>query len=195
MNADKQFFTTFEVGDLCQVYHTTVINWINKGQLKAYTTPGRHRRIQRADLLAFMKKFNIRIPPGFEKAHKTVLAIDDDPAVLRVLQRAFAGIHQLRLQTTSNGVEALVLIGKSVPDLVILDIVMPEVDGYEVCRTLRSKPETKSIKIIVITGKKPSDEQGKFLKQNAEAVYSKPFSARALVDNVCTLLEVRTTAQ
>src|SRR5258706_12471961 len=84
----KEFFTTFEVGEICQVYHTTVINWINKGQLKAYTTPGKHRRIQKNDLVAFMKKFNIRIPTEFHSQKKTLI-VDDDKTNLKLLEKSF----------------------------------------------------------------------------------------------------------
>src|SRR5687768_13077245 len=98
---DKEFFTTFEVGRLCQVYHTTVINWINKGQLKASVTPGKHRRIQRIDLMDFMLRFNVRIPPELQEQRKRVLVVDDDRAMLRLIETAFSRhLTSADIQTT-----------------------------------------------------------------------------------------------
>jgi len=188
----KKYLTTFEVGELCQVYHTTVINWVNKGQLKAHTTPGRHRRIQRDDLLKFMKEFNIPIPHELANSMHKVLVVDDDLAVLSVLKKAFAPLSKsIQLQTTTNGVEALVLIGKDVPDMIILDVIMPEMDGIQVCRTLKSRSDTKDIQIVAITGQELSEDQENFLKENVEELYKKPFSPVQLVEKTCALLGVR----
>jgi excisionase family DNA binding protein len=186
-----QFFTTFEVAALCQVYHTTVINWINKGQLKAYTTPGRHRRIQRNDLLEFMHRFNVHIPRELNDQKKKILAIDDDKSVLKVLEKAFSKLApSVHLQTTTNGVEALVMVGKDIPDLIILDIIMPGMDGIQICRSLRANPETESIKIMAITGKNLTEEQETFLQRNVEAVFSKPFSPMKLIEKTSALLKL-----
>src|SRR5258706_52949 len=131
----KEFFTTFEVGEICQVYHTTVINWINKGQLKAYTTPGKHRRIQKNDLVVFMEKFNIRIPAEF-RHQKKILIVDDDKTNLKLLEKSFQRfLPSTSVQTTTSGFEALVSVGKDVPDLIVLDVVMPGLDGIEVCKS------------------------------------------------------------
>ena len=185
----KEFFTTFEVGELCQVYHTSVINWINKGQLKAHTTPGKHRRIQKDDLLRFMEEFNIPIPPELKNNKHKILIVDDDPAVLNLLEKTFSPLsNSVELQMTTNGVEALVSIGKDVPELIILDVIMPEMDGIQVCHTLRSRPETKDIKIVAITGEKLAEDQETFLKANVERIYKKPFSPLQLLNKSRTLL-------
>jgi excisionase family DNA binding protein len=187
---EKEFYTTFEVGKLCQVYHTTVINWINKGQLKAYTTLGRHRRIQRADLLNFMSRCGIRIPSELKHANKKVLVVDDDKSIQRLIQRiiikSFLGTD---VESVDNGVEALVSVGRHVPDLIVLDIVMPGMDGLEVCKLLRSNPTTRSMKIIAITGKKLAAEEEKFLKKNVDDFFRKPFSPLKLQHSIATLLK------
>jgi excisionase family DNA binding protein len=188
----KDYYTTFEVGELCQVYHTTVINWVNKKQLKAYKTPGKHRRILRSDLIEFMKKFNIPIPAELLGLKKKVLAVDDDPAVLKLFQKAFSRLPSVQLQTTLNGVEALVSVGKQIPDLMILDVVMPGMDGIQVCRTLRSNPDTRDIKTIVVTGKNLSDDQQKFLDENVDAILAKPFSPLSLIEKSRSLLSLET---
>jgi len=186
---DKDVFTTFEVGRLCRVYHTTVINWINKGQLKAYATPGRHRRIERDDLIGFMKQFNIRIPKELGGGKPGVMIVDDDKHILRLLKRAFeSAFHAVDLRLMENGIEALVSVGKDIPDLIVLDVVMPGMDGIEVCKVLRSRPETKIIKIIAITGERLSDEQENFLRSNVDHVFKKPFSPIKLAGAAAALL-------
>ena len=83
----KNFYTTHEISRFCNVYPTTVINWIKDGMLPAYTTPGGHRRIKREDILHLMKKNNMPIPDELSKTGKDrVLVIDDDPKILRMIQ-------------------------------------------------------------------------------------------------------------
>ncbi len=184
----KISFTTFEVGEICQVYHTTVINWINKGQLKAYKTPGKHRRIQRDDLIMFMEEFNIPIPGSLKDLNKKVLVVDDDPNIHKVLKKALARIPSLQIQTSDNGIEALVSIGRDMPDLVFLDIIMPGMDGIQVCQTLATNVGTSKTKIIVLTGQRLTNDQEKFLHQNVDAIFPKPFSTLDLIEKTSTLL-------
>ena len=191
----KSVFTTFEVGDLCQVYHTTVINWINKGQLKAYKTPGKHRRILKEDLLRFMRQFGIHIPRELSEQKRKVLAVDDDPAMLKLLRKTFSSqAETIELQITDSGVEALVQVGREAPDLVILDVIMPGMDGIQVCEALRSNPKTAGIKIIAITGKKLAGPQDRFLRKNIDEIFSKPFSPSKLLETSLRLLGIDTKA-
>ena len=84
----EKTFTTFEVARLCGVFHTTVINWVNKGKLKARVTPGGHRRIPISELVLFMKKYEMPIPADIEDAHKQILILDDEPMMTRLLELA-----------------------------------------------------------------------------------------------------------
>ena len=83
----KNFYTTHEVSNFCNVYPTTVINWIKEGLLPAYTTPGGHRRVKKDDLLNLMKKNSMPIPEELNKAiADRVLVIDDDLKILRMIE-------------------------------------------------------------------------------------------------------------
>ncbi len=191
---EKRLFTTFEVGQLCKVYHTTVINWINKGQLKAFTTPGKHRRIERNDLLDFIKEFNIPIPPQLKETKK-ILIVDDDKSILHLVEKATAKLGpSIELRSTASGIEALVMVGQDAPDLMILDVVMPGMDGIQVCRTLKANPKTKYIKILCMTGKLLDHEQESFLTHNVEALLKKPFSIRDLMGKASELLNLEVLA-
>src|SRR5688500_2835728 len=102
-----RLFTTFETAKACGAYHTTVINWINKGMLKARVTPGGHRRVALPDLLEFMRRFEMPIPHDLTDRPKRVLIVEDDPAVQRLIKRTLSELPSIDLQACDNGLQAL----------------------------------------------------------------------------------------
>jgi CheY-like chemotaxis protein len=106
-----------------------------------------------------------------------------------MMRRTFAKhAGEIDFQTATNGMEALVMLGKYRFDLVTLDVVMPDMDGVQVCITLKQNPDTAGIKIIVITGHQLLEEQEDYLKRNVECVFRKPFSPSILLEKVLTLV-------
>lgn len=186
----QRAYTTFEVAKACGVFHTTVINWVNKGKLKAHSTPGGHRRILATDLVDFMKQFDMPIPPDLLERPKKALVVEDDPAVQRMLMRALKDQPGLETQVCSGGLEALIAIGKEAPDLLILDIRIPQVNGLDVCKLLRSNDLTRQIRIIVVSGEALSLEDEHFLKVHADGLFRKPLSVSLLSKKVADLLGV-----
>lgn len=185
----KKFFTTTEVAGICGVAHTTIIRWIDERKLKAHETPGGHRRIEHWDLVAFLQQFKIPVPASLGDNRFRILAVDDETRVLSMMRRAFAKYaKEIDFQTTTSGMEALVMLGKSHFDLIILDVIMPDMDGIQVCITLKQNPGTAGIKIIVVTGHQLLEEQEDYLKHNAECVLKKPFSPSALLEKAKTLM-------
>jgi two-component system, OmpR family, response regulator VicR len=146
-------YTTSEIAKICDVYPSSVIHWINAGKLKAYSTPGRHHRVTREDLLVFLKSLNVPIPPDLQDGRaKTALIVEDDPELAPILIKACAE-RGFVVEACDNGVEALIRLGQTpAPDVVILDIVLPKMDGEQICRILKAKPETRGIKIVAISG-------------------------------------------
>ncbi len=185
-------FSTFDVGKICNVAHTTVINWIERKELAAHSTPGGHRRVYHSDFLVFLKKYHMRIPPELLEAEKKpgVLIVDDDAEVLAMLSRAFREhAPQFRVHTTQNGMEALLIAGREPPAIIILDVVMPKMDGLEVCRTLKAGASSRHIKILVITGKKLTGQQRQYFLENVDGIFHKPFSAVKLVERAVQALK------
>jgi len=177
-------FSTLEMGRICNVAHTTVINWIERKQLPAHATPGGHRRVYHNDFIAFLKKFNMRIPPELQETEKKpgVLIVDDDAELLAMLARAFKEhAPEFRVRTTRNGMDALMLVGREPPDVIILDVVMPNMDGLAVCKTLKAGEQSKYIKVLVITGKKLTEHQRAYFLDAVDGIFHKPFSAVKLV--------------
>lgn len=183
-------FTTFEVAKACGVFHTTVINWVNKGKLKAHSTPGGHRRILFPDLIAFMNQFEMPIPSDLHQRAKRILIVEDDPSVQRMLQRALSALPGVEIQTCVGGLEALMAIGKEAPDLIVLDIRIPQVNGVEVCQVLKASEQTRPIKIIAITGEPLPAESESFLKAHVEAFFQKPLPTAELKAKALDLLDV-----
>jgi len=185
-------YSTFEVGKICNVAHTTVINWIARKELAAHTTPGGHRRAYQNDLVVFLKKYKMRIPPELLEPEKKpgVLIVDDDEAVLTMLSRAFREqAPEFRVSTTQSGIEALLMVGHAPPEVIILDVVMPNMDGLAVCQALKAGASSKFIKILVITGKKLSDQQRGYFMETVDGIFHKPFSPVKLVERAVRALK------
>jgi len=188
----ERAFTTFEVARLCGVFHTTVEHWIHKGKLKTYATPGKHHRVVRSELVAFMHAYELPIPPDLEPAPRRILIIDDDPALTRLLERSWDHDGDgYAVLAVNNPVAGLVEVGRHQPDVLILDLLMPVLSGYEVCRILKAGPATRHIRIIAISASAPNDAQLDFVLANTDMFLPKPFDPRRLVGVVDLLLGAR----
>ncbi len=188
--ARRSFFTTFEVSQICEVNPTTVQNWVKEKKLKAYVTPGGHRRIRREDLIALMNEFGMPLPKDLRDEPPLVMVVDDEVEVLDVISSVLAaGTEPLEVARAQSGVEALLLIGERKPDLLILDIMMPGMDGFEVCRRLKSNPRTENIKIVAITGNHDPSVRDRILRAGADLFFTKPVSIAEFRAECLKLLE------
>lgn len=172
--AKRSFYTTFEISQICEVNPTTVQNWVKEKKLKAYVTPGGHRRVRKEDLEAFMREFGMPIPRHIAETRPFVLIVDDEPEVLDMLKMALELLDELDIATAQGGVEALLLIGERKPDLLILDIMLPGMNGIEVCKKLKSSPATRNIKIVAITGVHDPALRDRILQTGADLFFTKP---------------------
>lgn len=177
----ERTYTTHDIARFCDVYPSSIVHWINGGKLKAYQTAGGHHRVTKDDLVAFLRSLNIPLPVELV-SRRRVLIVDDDVEVARVIERAFARrAEHFQTRVCHNGIEALISIGQEPPDLVILDIVMPKMDGIQVCRVLKSKDATRRIKIVAITGQKTPGADKKLEEIKVDAVFAKPLDIVALL--------------
>jgi CheY-like chemotaxis protein len=119
---------------------------------------------------------------------KQILIVDDEPNIIIPLQFLMekCGYHVLVAQ---SGEEALESVSKNRPDLILLDIMLPGIDGYEVCEILRLHPEWKHIKIIFLTAKGRDVDIAKGMVLGADEYITKPFSNKQITDSVKKLLE------
>src|SRR5271169_5755683 len=107
---------------------------------------------------------------------KTILIVDDTPINLGVISGALKDSFNTKVAT--NGEKALAIAGGAQkPDLILLDVMMPEMDGYEVCRRLKANPETRDIPVIFPTGQTGTDDETRGFEVGAVDYIHKPFSA------------------
>lgn len=185
----ERVFTTFQIAEMCNVRPTTVIKWANQQRIKAYTTPGGHRRVLESDFVDFLKRYNMPLPAELAPARRRILIIEDEADLGQLLSRALqAGSKQYDVRWTRDGVEGLLDIGKNPPNLVLLDMAMPLLDGARVLATLRSDPQTRDIKVIGMTGQRLTGERLERIKSHTHAFFTKPFKMNEMVAAVSDLL-------
>jgi excisionase family DNA binding protein len=172
----RSYLTTFEISQICEVNPTTVQNWIKEKKLRAFLTPGGHRRVRREDFVSFMKEFGMPLPAEFKESPSSILIVDDEEEVIDLLIAVMeSGDENLRVEGLRNGVEALLSIGERKPDLLILDIMMPGMNGFEVCEKLKSAPANRNLKIVAISGDHDPAIRDRILAAGADLFFAKPF--------------------
>lgn len=186
----EDILTVFQASKYCNVSPKTIINWIDAGHIKAYRTVGGHRRIKKEDLEEFMRKQGIPIPeeaPSGER--KRILIVDDDPIIVETLVQALEeDEHDYEIISASDGFEAGLQVNHFKPHLIILDIMMPDIKGYEVCKKIKSDEKTKDTKIIVLSAYLDEEKFQKMKEYGADLCFSKPLPLPQLKKEVARLL-------
>lgn len=191
---EKAVLTTGDVAAHCHVSYETVTNWIKSGKLKAHKTPGGHHRIPARDFSAFLEEYDM-LPLEEEPGRRKVLVVDDDPGLVNVIVEFLDNANEYELATASDGFAAGIQVVKFCPDLIILDLMMPNIDGFEVCKSLKSNPETQHVVILVITGYAEEGNMQKALAYGADYCMAKPFRIAELkkkIDELFTRESSRT---
>jgi len=155
----------------------------------AFRTPGGHFRVNRADFLSFLEKYKLEIRDEFFPVRKKVLIIDDEPDVREFVKGALEAMNGgFQIETAGDGYEALIKVGDFKPELLILDIRMPKIDGFEVCRRIKGDESTCDIKVLAVTayGKEDMDN---ILKCGADYCLLKPIKLKELQKKVQKLLK------
>src|SRR5262245_16688140 len=185
--AAKTIYTTHEVSRLLHVNPRSVINWIEQNLLPSYRTPGGHRRIRHDDLLAFLRKHQIPIPATLVDGRFGVLIVDDEDEIVELIKNFLERQGAYDISTASDGISALIEVGRTKPDLLILDIMIPGVDGVEVCRRIKAEPSNKTA-IIAVSG--TIEKERKVLQAGADAFMLKPINLDQLHAEAKRLLRV-----
>lgn len=115
---------------------------------------------------------------------KTVMIADDEPAIVSLLMATLGDDERYRVIAARDGKEALEVATREKPDLIFLDILMPKIDGYEVCRKLKADKANAKMKIVMLTALAREDERRQALSAGADDYFTKPFSPTALLEKV-----------
>jgi excisionase family DNA binding protein len=180
---EKAVFTTFEAAKLCHVSPLSIINWVNAGRLPAFRTPGGHRRIRREDLARFMRENGIPLPEELRdgSGRSRVLVVDDEAAIRDVIAESLS--HRptpYEVMVAADGFEAGRLVATFRPDVVLLDLRMPGLDGFQVCRTIKGDSETASTVVIAMTGYHTLETEARIVECGAVRCLSKPIEPSAV---------------
>ncbi|MFQ5464681.1 MAG: response regulator [Thermodesulfobacteriota bacterium] len=185
---EKKPYTTGEIAALCHVTINAVKKWIASGKLTAFRTPGGHYRINRADFLDFLDKYKLDIKDKVFPDRSRILIVDDDRAAVEFISGALESMNcGYIVESASDGYEALIKVGGLKPELLILDIRMPKLDGFEVCRRIKGDPDTSDIKILAVSAY-GRDDLDKILRCGADECMPKPIVLKEFQKNVRNIL-------
>jgi len=187
----KDLFSTGEAAEICRVSQQTIIRCFDSGRLEGFRVPGsRFRRIPRQSLIKFMKDNNIPLD-NLESGKKRILIVDDDAEIVELMSDVFSQDGRFEIRTASSGYEAGIATQQFRPDLILLDYMLPDVNGNIVCQTIKRNPEFESTKIVIVSGVVKQDEIDQLFKSGAESFIKKPFTISELTDTVAAALKMR----
>ncbi|MBA4312031.1 MAG: hypothetical protein C0417_05325 [Chlorobiaceae bacterium] len=178
------------VAKICQVSKKTVLNWIYRDALKAFTTYGGHYRVWPGDLKEFISRAGINVPFNFvDERQTTFLVVDDDQGFSLLLKEIICSeFPDANVILTDDGYEALLLIGERKPHVVLLDLRMPKIDGFQVLDLLKARKREHTPKIIVLSGYLDSDSRQRLAGSIAEEIWEKGKSITDMREGLRKLL-------
>ncbi|MFH1746948.1 MAG: response regulator [Planctomycetota bacterium] len=187
-NLLKNVFTTGEVAEVCNLSQQTVIRCFDSGRLKGFRVPGsRFRRIPRDSLIMFMREHSIPLDQ-LEMGKTRVLVVDDDPAIVEMLVELLERDGRFEVQTAATGFDAGMRTREFLPEVIVLDFMLPDINGNAVCKSIRADDSLKDVKIIIVSGVVNRDDVQKLLDDGADDFIQKPFSIEQLVSRITGLV-------
>ena len=172
---------------MLEVSPAAIKKWIQQGKLAAFRTPGGHFRILADEVERFQKTH------GFAGAGEPprVLVVDDQSEAAEALVASLRAYDpRARMETAANGFEGLLKIGTFRPDVLLLDLGMPGMDGFEICRQIKRDPLIRDTKVVVMTAR-PLDAEPRAMEAGADGILFKPLEPAAVHRLLVRLLGVR----
>jgi excisionase family DNA binding protein len=190
----KTVFTTGEAAKVCKVSQQTIIRCFDNGQLKGFRVPGsKFRRIPREALYKFMKDNGIPTD-ALESGRRKVLLVDDEVEIVEMLQKALDDDGRFEYKVAANGFDAGMMVKEYRPDLIVLDVMLPDINGKEVCLRVRQDNTLEDVRIICISGMVEEDKIQELKLAGADEFVRKPFDVDDLIEKMCQQLEMEPAA-
>src|SRR3954467_8953910 len=187
---DKDIYTTGEAAEICKVSQQTIIRCFDAGRLGGFRVPGsKFRRIPRDALVKFMKDNGIPLD-NLESGRRKVLVVDDDAEIVELFVDVLNRDGRFDVKTAASGYDAGVLTQEFSPDLMILDYMLPDINGNVVCQTVRNNPKFAGMKIIIVSGVVNQEEINELLRAGADDFVKKPFNIEKLIDRMAELMQL-----
>jgi len=187
----KELFTTGEAAGICKVSQQTIIRCFDSGRLEGFRVPGsKFRRIPQQSLVKFMRENNIPMD-GLDSGKHKVLIVDDDPEIVELIVDVLERDGRFETRSASSGYEAGIATEQFGPEAILLDYMLPDVNGNVVCQTIKSNPKFDNVKIIIVSGVVKQDEIDQLLRSGAEDFIKKPFDVTELTDKLAAALGLK----
>ncbi|HEY4330178.1 MAG TPA: response regulator [Phycisphaerae bacterium] len=185
MARNKDVLTTGEVARICKVAPRTVTKWFDSGQLRGYRIPGsKDRRIPVTQLIRFMRSNNMPLDGMMHFTKTRILIVDDEAEIVEMLRDLLSQQTTYDVHVARNGFEAGLGAEKIRPHVILLDINLGDIDGKDVCKTVRMNPELQMTKVVAMSGQL-TDEEGKALtSQGFEGYLKKPFTIQQVIQAI-----------
>jgi len=198
MTAEKDYYTIPEAAKICAVGRTTMWRWVKSGYLKTSMTLGGQHRILKTELVSILEEkggYSVAALekgpepefPGKSLPRRKILIIDDDPDVRKLLTRLLSA-EDYAVDVAFDGFGAGAKVMDFKPDLLVLDLIMPGMDGFEVCERIKKNPRTSHIKVLAITGYDDEENRARIMKAGADGYMVKPIERESLLEEVEGLL-------
>ncbi|MSQ04155.1 MAG: response regulator [Myxococcales bacterium] len=185
------FFTTFQVAKFLGVSPPTVVNWVNSGLLSAHRTPGGHRRLRLEDVVAFARAHNYPVahelsgaPNDAPPSARRVLIVDDEFDFAQTAADYLQLKGNFEVEIAGSGFSAGVAVARFRPAVVLMDILMPDMDGFEVLRMLRKDPQMKTTPVIACTAFRDAATEQRARAEGFDGYIEKPIKFERLMELV-----------
>ena len=185
----KTVFTTGEAAKICKVSQQTIIRCFDSGQLKGFRVPGsRFRRIPRELLYRFMRDNGIPTD-ALESGRRKILVVDDDEELVELITDVLESDGRFEVRVANNGFDAGMMVKEYRPDLIVLDLMMPKIDGWEALHELKGDSRTTGIPVIVSSAQTGGGILGFVRELGAFDFLSKPWRDGELIWRVEQAIE------
>lgn len=191
--SQKKVFTTGEAAKVCKVSQQTIIRCFDSGRLNGFRVPGsRFRRIPREELIRFMRENDIPLETiGSDR--KRVLIVDDEPEIVNLITDLLEGDGRFEVRSAGTGYDAGLETERFKPHLIVLDYMLPDINGNIVCQRVRENDELGETRVLCVSGVVEQDEVDRLRDAGADDFLKKPFDLRELVAHIESLLQIPST--
>ena len=191
MDKMKNLFTTGEAAEVCNVSQQTIIRCFDSGRLDGFKVPGStFRRIPRESLIKFMKDNSIPLD-NIDTGKRKVLVVDDDAEIVELIVDVLKRDGRFEVKSASSGYDAGILTEQFRPELMLLDYMLPDINGNVVCKAVKSNPELVGTKVIIVSGVVNQSEIDELMNAGAEDFIRKPFDISELVEKIAGVLQMK----
>ncbi len=188
--AEKKVFTTGEAAKVCKVSQQTIIRCFDSGRLNGFRVPGsRFRRIPREELIRFMRDNDIPLET-IGSTRKRVLIVDDESEIVALITELLESDGRFEVCQASTGYDAGIETERFKPHLIVLDYMLPDINGNIVCQRVRASQTMPDTRILCISGVVESSEVERLKRAGADDFLKKPFDLTEMISRIELLLEI-----